>query len=128
MVEACPGSVGCHVLIEEGEEKNHPKVFVEDYISEEPSGRLMSNLSTTANRQGKAVVTVNFYYTPQFAAVTFDVTGTLRNFIAQANEGYRNSQLDIEMQLRCIEEATGFVESNDPSAMLSYFRTMKGRE
>ncbi len=72
------------------------------------------------------IMTVQFYYTPAFRAVTVDIAGYINQLVLSVNTGYANSQIPLTLQVYCMEEAVGFVETNDAGGMLAAFRDWKG--
>ena len=74
----------------------------------------------------KTVVTysVQFYYTPQFAAITPDIPGFIDLVVEETNQGYKESDVPVRVKVHCIEAAT-INDTSSPSTMLSNFQGMK---
>ena len=94
-------------------------------------------------------MSVMFYYSPEFAAVTDDIEGYIRSLVTYANYAYLNSdvnmharlfkimryvqksslslQIPVELEVFCIQEYVGFVETEDPNRMLAQFTLHRGK-
>ena len=81
--------------------------------------------------QGRAdnvtVVTysIKFYYTPEFAAATPDIEGSLDQVMAETNQGYKNSWFQLKVVKHCSEKAT-INDNQDGSITLNNYLNMKG--
>ena len=73
-----------------------------------------------------ATVSVKVYYTPDFEGVTDDEDGFIASLIAQANNVVKNSNIPVKFELFSTEEATGFVEYEDPIKTMNKFIAHKG--
>ena len=103
--------------------------FGEDVVQQIPSSEDLSKLKSVdaGARDSTTVVTysVQFYYTPQFAAITSDIPGYIDQVIAETNQGYANSQIPVRVSRFCIEAAT-IDDIADTSTFISTFANMKG--
>jgi hypothetical protein len=77
-------------------------------------------------QRANTIVTMHWYYTNEVAAVTDNVQAEIELFTQNANTGYSNSGIPLELQIKCIELLPTFTETSDPSGMLETFRTIKG--
>lgn len=89
-----------------------------------------------------------FYYSPEFGAVTDDIEGYISSLVAYTNYAYLNSevnvhctpvqkretrrssfslQIPVELEVFCIQEYVGFVETEETNRMLSQFLSHRGR-
>jgi len=98
--------------------------ITEDY-SGDPHGPIQRSLSLEDNRQSKPTYSIFFYYTPEFKANTPDIDGFLDQVLAETNQGYMNSGVDLIATKFCAEEAT-IGDGTDFYATFSSFKTMKG--
>ena len=74
---------------------------------------------TPEDRQsGRTVLSVNFFYTDEFEWVTADPEGYVNTLVAYANVGYVNSELDMELEIFCIQRLPFFSETDNGAAML----------
>ena len=132
-VEPCPGH-GCHVFIEESEEQNKPVVdtlMVDKSAMYTIAGfalpgtfssKEMALEISRRNQNESAVITASFYYTPAFRQVTSDTRGYIEGLVNSANLAYNNSDIDLKLEIFCIEELADFEESEDSVKMLQKFR------
>jgi hypothetical protein len=58
--------------------------------------------------------------------VTDNVQNEIELLTSNANTGYLNSGIPLELQIKCIELLPNFKETSKPSKMLRFFRTAKG--
>jgi hypothetical protein len=72
------------------------------------------------------ILSVHWYYTNELADVTDNVEAEIELFTQNANTGYSNSGIPLELQIKCIELLPTFTQTSDPSGMLATFRTIKG--
>ena len=70
-------------------------------------------------------MTVSFYYTDDFAAVTSDPEAEINQYVANANAGYANSELPIRLEAFCIKEIP-FEEREDVVGMVKEFAVSMG--
>jgi hypothetical protein len=77
-------------------------------------------------QRANTIVTVHWYYTNELAAVTDNVQAEIELFTRNANTGYRNSGIPLELQIKCIELLPAFTETSDANGMLDTFSTIKG--
>ena len=133
-MEPCPGH-GCHVFIESSEEQNKPVIdtvmvdksatyAIADFAP--PPGGFHSKESldeiSRQNENGSAVVTASFYYTPAFVEVTSDTGAYIEGLVNSANLAYNNSEINLRLEIFCVEELKEFEESEDAVKMLENFR------
>ena len=87
----------------------------------------MSRLSDRGRSDSTTVVTVtvSFYYTAAFAAVTSDPESEINQYVANANAGYANSDLPVRLEAFCIKEIP-FEERADVVAMVKEFGVSMG--
>ena len=75
--------------------------------------------ATPEERQSdRTVLSVNFFYTDEFEWVTADPEGYVNTLVAYANVGYVNSQLDMELEIFCIQRLPFLSETENGAAML----------
>ncbi len=53
--------------------------------------------TVTVDEKTKISFSVKFYYTPEFAASTADIDGYLDLVIAETNQGFANSGINLEV-------------------------------
>jgi hypothetical protein len=53
---------------------------------------LCADVPSLEKQSANTVLSVQFYYTPEFAAITSDITGYMDGLVSNANAGYSNSQ------------------------------------
>ena len=103
--------------------------FAEDVVENTSEPEDLSKLKSVADgeRDTTTVVTysVMFYYTPEFAAITSDISGYIDQVIAETNQGYANSQMPVRVKKFCIEAAS-INDIADTSTFISTFANMKG--
>lgn len=73
----------------------------------------------------RVTLTVSFYYTDDFAAVTSDPEAEINQYVANANAGYANSDLPIRLEAFCIKEIP-FEERADAVGMVKEFAVSMG--
>lgn len=132
-MEPCPGH-GCHVFIEESEEQNKPvidTVMVDKSamyaiagfaLPGKSSGKASSLETSRQNQNESAVISASFYYTTAFDQVTSDTRGYIEGLVNSANLAYNNSDINLKLEIFCVEELKGFEESEDSVRMLEDFR------
>merc|ERR1719195_633566 len=88
-LEKCGGSY----IFEEFDVDSFPedKAIMED---DEDSGEVPV-ISNTTLRSGANTYSIMFYYTPEFAAATPNIPDVLDQIVAEMNQGYANSKIDI---------------------------------
>ena len=93
-------------------------------------GDLTPPAANTTMRQGQKTFSVMFYYTPEFAAVTPNIEDFIDQIVAETNQGYVNSGLDITMTKFCHEETSLTEESMHAheNGILRAFTDMKGAQ
>ena len=73
---------------------------------------------------------IKFYYTPEFAASTPDVTGFVQQVVTVMNLGYIHSQVPLHAYVLCIEQAASLSEQahnkDDASTTLRNFAALQG--
>jgi hypothetical protein len=74
------------------------------------------------------ILSVHWYYTNELAALTDNVQAEIELFTQNANTGYSNSKIPLELQIKCIELLPTFTQTSDPYGMLNTFRTIKGAD
>jgi hypothetical protein len=89
---------------------------------------ILSVIPSLERQSENTVVSVNFYYTPEFSRITADPVGGVHSLVNNANVGYANSLVPLKLKVFCVQMLDGFVESERGSSMLSAFRTAKGSE
>jgi len=82
--------------------------------------------NTTMMRSGAKTYSIMFYYTPEFAAATPNIADYLDQVVAEMNQGYANSKIDITVTKFCQELATVSEATTSDADMLEAFRDMKG--
>ena len=75
-------------------------------------------------QRANTIVTVHWYYTNELAAVTDNVQAEIELSTQEANTGYSNSGIPLELQIKCIELLPTFTETSD--GMLQNFKYAKG--
>ena len=95
-----------------------PKSFIQARFAQLGS-RGRSDSTTTVT------LTVSFYYTDDFAAVTSDPEAEINQYVANANAGYANSELPIRLKAFCITELP-FEERSDVVGMVKEFAVSMG--
>jgi len=84
------------------------------------------DFTNSSSRQGQMpTYSVKIYYTPEFAAITPDIYDYIQQVIAETNQGYMNSRVNLRVKLHCIEMAT-LHDSMDGNRLLYDFAVMKG--
>jgi hypothetical protein len=78
------------------------------------------------DQRANTILTVHWYYTNELAAVTDNVQAEIELLTQNANTGYSNSGIPLELQIKCIELLPTFTETSDPNGMLYTFRSVKG--
>ena len=68
---------------------------------------------------------IMFYYTPEFAAATPNIPNVLDHIVAEMNQGYANSKIDITATKFCQELATISEATTADEDMIKAFRKMK---
>ena len=119
-IESCHNS---HVIkeVDVGHLKN-------DYVTVPES--VLANVSSRAayNWDGDTSTQVSFsvmfYYTEEFEAITADIEGFINQIMDLTNEGFRKSNIPIQVELFCIEKAT--LTDAEADYDLEAFRNMKG--
>ena len=71
------------------------------------------------------VITVKIYYTPEFARSTFDIEGFFNQIIDKTNQGYKNSKVNLKVEIFCTEMAT-IHETARLRSQIYQFAVMKG--
>jgi hypothetical protein len=87
---------------------------------------VFAEVPSLEEQRANTIVTVHWYYTNELAAVTDNVQAEIELFTQNANTGYSNSGIPLELQIKCIELLPTFGETNDSSRMLATFITVKG--
>ena len=67
------------------------------------------------------------YYTPAFEAMECDIQGYVETMMAELNEGYGNTGLDMTAELHCIAEAN-VDDVGDSGDVLTRFREAFGNK
>ena len=78
------------------------------------------------SKPGMKTYSIMFYYTPEFAAATPNIADYLDQVVAEMNQGYANSRINITVTKFCQELATVSEATTSDADMLSAFRDMKG--
>ena len=89
-----------------------------DYAHTNRALRFAGNDTTTV-----ATFSIKFYYTPEFAANTPDISGYIDQVVSVTNQGYANSGVPLVATAHCIEAAT--INDNTQNLFHS-FMYMKG--
>ena len=120
-VENC--GADCHVLLESDDEAIDGVV---DTVV--PPGAVINRIETSNQQMMMAMaaedpeamhtVSVMFYYTPAFAAVTTNVKAYVDKLVGSTNVGYANSEVNVRIKSFCIEELVGFQENATASNLL----------
>ena len=71
-----------------------------------------------------ATLSVRIYFTTEFEAVTSDIGSFMADVVAEANQGYVNSEVKVRMELECVERFT-LPEVESAKAMLERFANYK---
>jgi hypothetical protein len=85
------------------------------------SSRALANNSRTT-------ITAMFYYTTQFADVTTDPRAYIEGMVNSANMAYNNSNINLRLEIFCVEEYKELKESNDAPGMLEAFTKARGEK
>ena len=129
-MEPCPGHA-CHVFIEESEEQNKP--VIDTVMVDKSATYAIADLApphwkkspdeiSRQNENDSAVITASFYYTPAFEAVTSDTGAYIEGLVNGANLAYNNSEINLRLEIFCVEKLKEFEESEDAVKMLENFR------
>ena len=72
------------------------------------------------------MLSVQFYYTDEFADVTSDPDAYIQGLVDSANTVYEKSQVALQMYARCITRLSGVRETDDAIETLTAFRNSQG--
>ena len=78
------------------------------------------------SRLGMKTYSIMFYYTPEFAAATPNIADYLDQVVAEMNQGYANSRINITVTKFCQEQTTFSEATISDEDMLEAFTYMKG--
>merc|ERR1719483_810222 len=81
-------------------------------------------LDGAADNITSASYSVMFYYTPEFIAITSDISGYIDQVLAETNQGYANSGVPFTVTKFCVEAAT-INDIQDTSEFINAFANMK---
>ena len=103
-----------------------PEEFKADRVASLETQELLefSNLDQVKSYENHTSYSVMFYYTPQFADITPDISGFVDQLLAETNQGYLNSDVKLKVRKHCIE-AADIKEVESSLEMLKNFRRMK---
>jgi hypothetical protein len=87
---------------------------------------LFAEVPSLEDQRANTIVTVHWYYTNELAAWTDNVQAEMELFTQNANTGYSNSGIPLELQIKCIELLPTLTETSDTNGMLNSFTTIKG--
>ena len=73
-------------------------------------------------------LSVQFYYTDEFAAVTSDPETNIQGLVDSANTVYSKSKVPLQMEAKCITRLSTVRESGDAVGTLTAFRNSKGKK
>ena len=73
------------------------------------------------------MLSVQFYYTDEFADVTSDPDAYIQGLVDSANTVYEKSQVPLQMYARCITRLSGVRETDDAIETLTAFRNSQGK-
>ena len=93
------------------------------YGADEENGEVFSNNTVRSEANTYSIM---FYYTPEFAAATPKIEDFIDQVIADTNQGYANSKIDITATKFCQELATISEATTSDEDMLEAFTDMKG--
>ena len=71
-------------------------------------------------------LSVQFYYTDEFAGVTSDPEAYIEGLVDSANTVYSKSKVPLQMYARCITRLSGVKETSDAIETLTAFRNSQG--
>ena len=72
------------------------------------------------------MLSVQFYYTDEFADVTSDPIAYIQGLVDSANTVYNKSKVPLQMYARCFTRLSGVKESDDAINTLTDFRNSQG--
>ena len=84
----------------------------------------MANM-TVASSKATATMSINVYYTPQFASVTSDIPGWVAQVMAETNQGYANSKIPLRAEVHCIQQAS-VNDASSSTQQINEFGSMMG--
>ena len=73
------------------------------------------------------MLSVQFYYTDEFADVTSDPVAYIQGLVDSANTVYNKSKVPLQMYARCFTRLSSVKESNDAIDTLTKFRNSQGK-
>merc|ERR1711962_1260723 len=127
ILEPCSDFPGCHVWME----TDRSKLKIDPEPVMEVSNTKTRDAERTAlvamDRQDTTTVvtySVMFWYTKEFADVTTDIPLFISQVIAETNQGYINSKVNVRVKTHCIKQVD-FAEQNDGTTMLTTFENSK---
>jgi len=118
-LEKCKNS---HMWIEYNVTSFKPEIL--EHSRTAMGDRKVMDLSSNDNTT-EAVYSIMFYYTPEFAQITPDITGFIDDVLAETNQGYRNSKVKLTAIKHCVEEATIHDNARIHGSLLNAFASMK---
>ena len=120
---------GASYIWEEFDVPNFPEDNTEEAVEDEDDDDDdMPVIATNSTmRQEQKSYSVMFYYTPEFAAATPNIEDFIDQVIAETNQGYANSKIDITVTKFCAELASISEATTKEANMLTAFREMKGK-
>ena len=78
-------------------------------------------------QSGTINITVMWYYTKEFEAITTNPALYMSSLINHANTAYQNSNLDLRLTTMCMERLPdSFVEADDVGTLFTNFAIAKG--
>jgi hypothetical protein len=87
----------------------------------------IAEVPSLEEQRGYTIVSVHWYYTNELANVTDNVQAEIELFTQNANIGYDNSGIPLELQIKCIELLPNFSETSNAAEMLGTFSNIKGK-
>ena len=79
------------------------------------------------DRQSAAIVSIKVYYTPEFEQEFSNHLGVIDSHIASTNDAFKQSGLDVQLQLLCTEKIDVMdAKTDDAGARLDQFTEFKG--
>ena len=95
--------------------------FIHSFFAGIPA-ELMERQSATTS------ITVMWYYTKEFEAITSDPALYMAGLVNHANTAYQNSNLNLKLTTMCMERLPdSFVEADDVGALFTNFVNAKGK-
>merc|ERR1719167_1660030 len=127
MLEPCSDFPGCHVWMETDRSKlkRDPEPMME--VSNTKTTHAERTALVAMGRQDTTTVvtySVMFWHTKEFADATPDIPLFIQQVIAETNQGYINSKVNVRVKAHCTKQVD-FAEQNDGFTMLRTFIASK---